>query len=252
MHDVLRFSKDFFALLIVAFPPFIYLLGYIKENVKNRFIKFIICTAYWAGTLLLSNTVPAAAVLFLIYNYRNKRVEPGNEYENSRSVSDYNKSKWSFSIKDFIQVFLWGIVIKAVVTYINYAVILLLSRFNIPLENQDIINQFLKSNKLQCIMYLIAIVICAPVVEEFVFRFYLYDHVLKKRVGRALAVFLSSLIFAIAHFNLQGATAFFLIGAVNCYLYEKKGYFAAVTNHFVFNFTSALMLVAARAFNLPI
>ncbi|HBM80788.1 MAG TPA: hypothetical protein DD426_08125, partial [Clostridiaceae bacterium] len=102
------------------------------------------------------------------------------------------------------------------------------------------------------ILYFIMIVFCAPIVEEFVFRYWLYDSVLKRWTGRIISAVITSILFMAAHYNLQGSIAFFLIGMINCYLYEKYGYWAAVANHFMFNFTSAAMLVAVKIFGIPL
>lgn len=252
MRDITRIAGELIVIMIVAFPPFMYLFRYINGRVKSVFLRLILYAAYWGGTLLFSNTIPAVTVLFLIWKARVENNELARDSESNAFVLDCTGPKWKFSFKDFVKIFLLGILLKAIVTYINLLVILLLSEFKIDLKNQEIIGLFFKSSFLGTVIYFIIIVIFAPVVEEFVFRFWIYDRLLKHRIGPWFAMLLSSLLFMTAHFNLQGAAAFFLIGAANCYLYEKKGYWAAVTNHFVFNLISALMLLAARALNLPI
>ena len=129
---------------------------------------------------------------------------------------------------------------------------MILSKFNIGLENQEIINEFLNSNLWKSAFYFIIIVFCAPIVEEFVFRFWIYSRLLKTRISPVMAAIFSSLLFMGAHFNIQGAIAFFLIGLINCYLYERRGYWASVANHFMFNFISVIVLIAAKVFQLPL
>lgn len=245
MNDYLKILSNIVVLLFVALPPFLFFLNLINSKIKNLYIKGIICIIYWTGTILLNNIVPAIVVLIIIYcskkdSYRNKLSE--KKFFKIFNL-DYIDEKFQFSITNFITICFMGIIVKYFVSLINFVIILLLNRCNIILKEQQIVNIFLSSDFLNMILYIIMIVFFAPIVEEFVFRFFLYNRVLKKRFTIYISAIISSLIFSVIHYNLQGATAFFLIGIVNCYLYEKNGYWAAVANHFIFNLISVIALL---------
>lgn len=251
MNSLRDIINDIVVLMLIAFPPFLYLFRYICDRFKNKFVRLLISAIYWVSTPWTSNLVPAATVLFLIWRSKAEGVGTfGGGYR--RFNLDCRGSKWKFSLKEFIKVSLLGILIKALVTYANLIVVVILQFFKVHLENQAVVNDFLSANLWQSIYYFIMISICAPIVEEFVFRFWIYDRILKKRTNIYLAALFTNLLFMAAHFNIQGAFAFFLVGLINCFLYEKKGYWAAVANHFMFNFSTVFMLIVVKIFNIPL
>lgn len=251
MNDIWEYATEIIVLMLVAFPPFLYLFRYVCDRLKNNFARALIFILYWGLSLWTSNIVPAAAVIFLIWR---SRVEDNGMYEQGhRSFSlDARGDRWRFSLPLFVRISLLGILIKILVSYANTIAVAILQLFHAPLENQAVVNEFLNANIYESIYYFLLISICAPVVEEFVFRFWMYDRVLKKRTNKYIAAVFTSLLFMGAHFNIQGAFAFFLVGLINCFLYERNGYWAAVANHFMFNFSTVLVLVAAKVFNVPI
>ena len=64
------------------------------------------------------------------------------------------------------------------------------------------------------IMIIVFAVAIAPIIEEFVFRFFIYG-VLKRYVGCLLGVILSSLLFAAAHGHFPSFVPLFVLGAVS-------------------------------------
>lgn len=251
MNDLREIITDIIVLALIAFPPFLYLFQYICDRFKNNFARLLIFALYWGSTLWTSNLVPAVTVLFLIWRSK-AEVSKMAGGALRRFNLDCSGSRWRFSLKEFIKVSLLGLLIKVLVTYANLIVVALLQFFKVPLENQAVINEFLNANIWESIYYVIMISVCAPIVEEFVFRFWIYDRILKRRTNAYLAALFTNMLFMAAHFNVQGAFAFFLVGLINCYLYEKKGYWAAVANHFIFNFTTVVLLIAAKIFNIPL
>jgi membrane protease YdiL (CAAX protease family) len=256
MNNITHQVRDIIVLLIIALPPFLYLYRYIHENVDSTVLQIITYLLYWVGTISLANLVPSITVLFLIIESRQEKAdtrEDASEYENKRFKLNYSDDKWKFSIKTFIYISLISIVLKVLISVLNYLVIILIENFTkVNLQNQEVVNEFLQANIWLSIFYFIIIVFCAPIVEEFVFRYWIYDRVLKSKLNYIWSAVLSSLLFMIAHFNIQGAFAFFLVGVTNCYLYEKKGYWAAVANHFMFNFSTAIILISLKVFDVPI
>jgi len=259
MYENIRFIGDLLVMVLVAFPPFLYFYQYTYDKVRNLFLKLFLYALYWVGTALLSNLIPALAVLFLIHESRKakKREAALNEeeiivYERKRFNLDCSGQKWSFSIKKLLTITFLSVFIKIVVTYINVIVVAILQKYNIALEEQEVVSEFLKADTLRSAMFFIIIVAGAPIVEEFVFRFWIYDRILKPRITPYLAALFSNLLFMGAHFNVQGAVSFFLVGVINCILYDRSGYWAAVTNHFMFNFISIVFLIILKLYNIPI
>lgn len=259
MYESIRFVGDLLVMALVAFPPFLYLYKYTIDKVKSLLMRLLIYGVYWGGTVLLSNLIPALVVLFLIYVSRKKKTMDANEnqeeitvYEQRRFKLDCSSEKWKFSLRTFILFVILGFIIKVAVTYINLIVVAILQNFNIQLEGQEVVGEFLKSDILKSILFSAVIVIGAPIVEEFVFRFWIYDRILKPRVNSTLAAVFSNLLFMAAHFNVQGAVSFFLVGIINCAIYDRKGYWAAVTTHFMFNFISVIFLIVIKLYNIPL
>ena len=82
----------------------------------------------------------------------------------------------------------------------------------------------------------------APIVEELFFRGVLYP-CLKKRVGRAHSLWMTSAIFAEFHFHLPGFLPLFVLGAIFTILYEWKGnLLACILCHSLFNALSLCFL----------
>ncbi len=90
------------------------------------------------------------------------------------------------------------------------------------------------------------VVIFAPVLEEFVFRWIFLEKIFKSRLGVLGAALLSSLMFSLVHFNINVFFIILWIGIYNCYLIHKKGYWYAVINHAVFNSVTMISLIYSK------
>jgi membrane protease YdiL (CAAX protease family) len=85
------------------------------------------------------------------------------------------------------------------------------------------------------IIIIVFAVAVAPIVEEFVFRFFIYG-VLKRYVGCFLGVILSSLLFAAAHAHLPSFVPLFVLGSCFAIAYEWSGsILVSMTMHSLFN-----------------
>lgn len=109
-------------------------------------------------------------------------------------------------------------------------------------SKQNIVEFFSGSRTLQeRILIIIFAVAIAPIVEEFVFRFFIYG-VLKRYVGCLLGVILSSLLFAAAHAHLPSLIPLFVLGSCFAIAYEWSGsILVSMTMHSLFN---SLTLIA--------
>jgi CAAX protease family protein len=109
-------------------------------------------------------------------------------------------------------------------------------------SKQSIVEFFSGSRTLQeRILIIIFAVAIAPIVEEFVFRFFIYG-VLKRYMGCLLGVILSSLLFAAAHGHLPSFVPLFVLGSCFAIAYEWSGsILVSMTMHSLFN---SLTLIA--------
>ena len=105
-----------------------------------------------------------------------------------------------------------------------------------PSTKQSIVELFNDSQTLeQRIVVIILAVAVAPVVEEFIFRFYFYG-VLKRYVGRFAGLIINSILFAAVHAHLPSALPLFVLGACFTLAYEWSGsILVPMTMHALFN-----------------
>ena len=109
-------------------------------------------------------------------------------------------------------------------------------------SKQSIVEFFSGSRTMEeRIMIIVFAVAIAPIVEEFVFRFFIYG-VLKRYVGCLLGVILSSLLFAAAHAHFPSFVPLFVLGSCFAIAYEWSGsILVSMTMHCLFN---SLTLIA--------
>ena len=110
-------------------------------------------------------------------------------------------------------------------------------------SKQSIVEFFSGSRTIQeRILIIVFAVAIAPIVEEFVFRFFIYG-VLKRYVGCLLGVILSSLLFAAAHAHLPSFVPLFVLGSCFAIAYEWSGsILVTMTMHSLFNSLTLLAL----------
>ena len=109
-------------------------------------------------------------------------------------------------------------------------------------SKQGIIELFNESSTIQQrVLIIILAVGIAPVVEEFVFRFFLYG-VAKRYIGKFAGLVVNSILFAAVHGHVPSAAPLFVLGACFTLAYEWSGsILVAMTMHALFN---ALTLTA--------
>jgi membrane protease YdiL (CAAX protease family) len=103
-------------------------------------------------------------------------------------------------------------------------------------SKQSIVEFFSASRTIEeRIMIIVFAVAIAPMVEEFVFRFFIY-RVLKRYVGCLLGLILSSLLFAAAHAHFPSFVPLFVLGSCFAIAYEWSGsILVSMTMHSLFN-----------------
>lgn len=93
-------------------------------------------------------------------------------------------------------------------------------------------------------LFLLMSVFLAPVVEEMLFRWFMYKP-WKKAFGTVVSMLLTSTIFAIIHGTLQHLPVAFFVGFFGCVLIEVTGQLRyAVLNHFIYNLLAVAVVPA--------
>lgn len=114
-----------------------------------------------------------------------------------------------------------------------------------PVQDSVRILQESQDPQLLALMALAAVVV-APLVEETVFRGYLYPAA-KHFCGPVGATVFSSLVFAAAHNNAIALLPLFILAVALCRIYETTGsIWAPVSVHFVFNGATVYQQLTAR------
>lgn len=103
-------------------------------------------------------------------------------------------------------------------------------------STQGIVEMFNESATIeQRVVIIILAVAIAPLVEEFVFRFFLYG-VVKQYMGRFAGLLANSVLFAAVHGHAPSAAPLFVLGACFTLAYEWSGsILVAMTMHALFN-----------------
>ena len=116
-------------------------------------------------------------------------------------------------------------------------------------SKQNIVELFSGSQTIeQRIMIIVFAVAIAPVVEEFLFRFFLYG-VLKRYFGRFLGLTVNALLFAAAHTHLPSFVPLFILGSCFTIAYEWSGsILVSMTMHALFNSVSLTALAFPELF----
>ena len=112
-------------------------------------------------------------------------------------------------------------------------------------SKQNVVEFFSGSRTIeQRIMIIVFAIAVAPIIEEFLFRFFLYN-VIKRYSGRLVGVTFSALLFAAAHAHFPSFVPLFVLGSCFAIAYEWSGsILVAMTMHSLFN----SLTLAALAF----
>lgn len=117
-------------------------------------------------------------------------------------------------------------------------------------SKQNIVEFFSGSRTIeQRIMIIVFAVAIAPVVEEFLFRFFLYG-VIKRYLGRSLGITANALLFAAAHAHFPSFVPLFVLGSCFTIAYEWSGsILVAMTMHSLFNSVTLTALAFPEIFS---
>ena len=133
------------------------------------------------------------------------------------------------SLAGFERVGFWRtIVTGAILLFASYPLIFLADlvtrRFlGGDTSRQGIVEMFNESSTLQQRVFIIILAVAvAPIVEEFVFRFFLYG-VVRRYFGRSVGLAANSLLFAAVHAHIPSAVPLFVLGTCFTIAYEWSG-----------------------------
>ena len=128
----------------------------------------------------------------------------------------------------------------------QYCVFLLKSwGLDLPNDPQPLVEVL--SNDLTAVersLLVLMAVVTAPIVEELIFRGCIYRF-LKARYGAIFAMFCSSLVFGLIHFNISSLPSLIVLGIFLCISYERAGnIMAPIFFHALFNMNSVILIFA--------
>ncbi|WP_343764516.1 type II CAAX endopeptidase family protein [Clostridium oceanicum] len=238
---VVNLIKDILIILIVYIPPLVLFFKLSYKHI-NKFIIFLISFVYiLVSVLFTQNFIPFIfTIIDILYLKKNKDILP--------ELYSYDYYNYGFNLKRFkvlkglkysVYSYIGMIIVSAIFGTIFY-----LMKFN--LKEQEIVNIMSKMPAYQFLIMIPVVVIFAPIVEEFVFRWFISEKLLKNRLGNILGMIFSSILFGLIHYNLRAFPVLVWIGLFNCYLIKKEGYWYAVFNHSVFNLINAIVMFVGK------
>jgi membrane protease YdiL (CAAX protease family) len=117
-------------------------------------------------------------------------------------------------------------------------------------SRQNIVESFSESRTIdQRILIIIFAVAIAPIIEEFIFRFFLYN-VIKRFFGRLVGITFTALLFAAAHAHFPSFVPLFVLGSCFAIAYEWSGsILVAMTMHSLFNSLTLTALAFPEIFS---
>lgn len=222
--------KDCLVFSIVFIPPLVIFIRFWNESQKSTWMLIVISILYIIISPFTQNLLPFILVLIDI----------------SYIKKSYNSSVFnlkSFKIGSAIK---YSVCSYAIVIAMAILSDIIFSFYRFNLKEQDVVSWMSGLSMWKFLAAVPIAVVFAPVVEEFVFRWFLFEKVFSARLNIVISGILSSLIFALVHFNLGSFPIIFCIGIFNCYLIHKKGFWYSVFNHAIFNFVSTFVIFTAK------
>lgn len=226
--------KTFLLIMGLNIPVYLELYKHVLKN-KALAVQILITAAYWAMAFTTQTISAFIAIIFLYFAYYRK-VEPEDTF---RDISI-----WRIESSDVIPIVLLSGAARCVIMVINLVYVIVLDLIlKYDIKAQEIVTYYTQAEWWLKGVLAVEIVLMAPMVEEFVFRFFLYDKLLVNRMPKLTAAVLSAALFAIVHFNLSGIPTFFGLGLFCAFMYERKGYWGAVIAHGISNAITLILLI---------
>jgi membrane protease YdiL (CAAX protease family) len=165
-------------------------------------------------------------------------------YRHIRADENQNDTNiWHINAFDAAKVILLTVGARIAILAVHFIyIIILVELVKYNIKPQDIVSYYSESQHALKLVLVIMIIVVAPVVEEYVFRYYLYGKVFGPRMPLIIAAIFSAAIFTVLHFNVSVVPTLFGLGLFCAYLYQKKGYWAAVIAHTATNLITLLFI----------
>lgn len=243
----MKYIENILVFIFLYIPPLIFFLSSSIKRGINKFLLIIVSIAYLLLSISTQNLLP---FIIVILSIRYLRKNANSEIYESRyvNVEIHDYYRFNFDIRKF-RIFValkYAIETYGVTILLGIVTTIIMNYFNFSLQEQEIVTDLMKV-PINKFLYMIPImIIFAPVVEEFTFRWLLFEKLFKPKIGIYFSAILSSLIFSMVHFNLRSMPVMIIIGLINCYLIEKKGYWYAVFNHCFFNGINTLLMLMQK------
>jgi membrane protease YdiL (CAAX protease family) len=222
-------------LLIAGINLPVYLELY-KHALKNRavWLRIIVTIVFWGLAIITQSISAFLGVVYLFFTYYRKH---------SRSEENPDYDVWLISGKDAAISAAMSVLAKLGIFAIHLVYIIILTKLvKYNIRGQEIVEVYANSQLIERLILAIEIVVIAPMVEEYVFRYYLYNKLLAPRMPLFFAAMFSAALFTVVHFNIGGIPTFLGLGLFCTYLYERKGYWAAVIAHGISNLITLFLI----------
>lgn len=233
--------------LIIVLVYLIPLIFYFKNAKRKKYfilINILISAIYFILILkvpsMIANILPFILVMISINNVKGEVRFIDNSMPKGFSIKNFNISKaFKYSLLNYF----------LLVIPISMLTQLVMKAFGLIGEQQEVVQLLYNYDLTKLILVTPSLIIFAPIVEEFVFRYILFLKFfrikLNGKVGFLISATLVSFLFAIVHYNGAAIGVLFAISYFNCYLVEKKGFWYAVFNHFFVNtITTTLIFIS--------
>ncbi|MBL7073377.1 MAG: CPBP family intramembrane metalloprotease [Candidatus Omnitrophica bacterium] len=120
--------------------------------------------------------------------------------------------------------------------------------FKVQMPVQSVVRIFINEKNTTVLFFsTIFAAIFGPVAEEIFFRGFMYKAV-KKKMGAAVAVIITSVVFSLLHAHIVGIVPIFALGVLLAYLYEKTGSLtASIAVHISHNLAMVVLVFFMRS-----
>ena len=138
-------------------------------------------------------------------------------------------------------------IIKSIISFTLFIPLLFLISFIIQYvlpeyKQQEIVLNF-KSTLIEDKGILLHVLIFAPIVEEVIFRGYIY-RILKSKLPIIFSMIISSTLFALIHYNVLSYILLFVLSIFLTYIYERNGsIICPIIIHSLFNLMMSILII---------
>ena len=231
LFPIIGITASILLILIIIKQYIIFWLS--LDSLKMKWLKYLLPICEILLLILLDDLFLFPSVTtFLILIYSDL-LKSDSEYT---SYYNINKKKFIFQKQYIIYTVLLAPLFIVLVNIIFEGTIEIFSIFGFSLESQEYGNIYNSKHIIDYLVQFALICIVAPIVEEFTFRFIIYDSWLSNKLNKKIfAVLLSSLMFTFSHFNMSIFVYTFMTGIILCFIYDGFGFLSSVTLHMIFN-----------------